>query len=702
MDGRQADQVNGERCRRGFHGYPDALASVSTRPNVVARYLTTFAWVALCAPGLAAAQAPNATGEAWRIVAMPQSSIVFARDGSVLGEIGTQWRSSVPLRTMPKYLPQAFVAVEDHRFYEHDGVDLIGVAGAVKDMVRGQMRGASTITQQLVGNMHPDLVDRRDMSPLRKLREQSAAREMERRYSKEQILEAYLNFIPFGRRYYGVDAAARYYFGKPAARLTLSEAAALASMPKGPALYDPIKHPARVKARRNLVLGLMAQQGYITAQQAQAAKAESLVTAPPATLLQAPYFMDVVRTQMDRQGLSLGTSGLRVFTTLDPALQRSAAEALARVTADFEKRPKYRHPTMEKHVKGTSGYLQGAVVAMEPFSGEVRALIGGRDYVESAFNRAVNGMRQPGSSFKPFVYATAIEHGIMPNAIVADTAIAIPLPNRTIYKPKNSDGEFKGLLSLRDALAFSRNPVAVQLGLSLQMDTVIALAHRLGIDSPIAPFPSSAIGASVVQPLDLVAAYATFANLGTKVDPRFVLRVEDGNGRVVWQPPPQAWVQVMQPAVAFIVRDMLRDVVERGTATVVRETLPDTIPVAGKTGTTDNNTDVWFVGMTPEIVTGVWLGFDKPTRIADAAVGGTLAAPIFARTVQALYVDRPSAPWLAPEGVVPVLFDRSTGSPARAETPLESLYTEYFLEGTEPEPLRTLRRAMRSAALAIQ
>lgn len=668
---------------------------------MVARYLTKVRWLALCVPMLAAGQAPNGTGEAWRIISAPQSSLVFARDGSVLGEIGTRWRSSIPLRAMPKYLPQAFIAVEDHRFYEHDGVDLIGVAGAVKDVLRGQMRGASTITQQLVGNMHPDIIDRRDMSPLRKLREQAAAREMEKHYTKEQILEAYLNFIPFGRRYYGVDAAARYYFGKPAARLTLSEAAALAAMPKGPALFDPIRYPARVKARRNLILGLMADQGYITPQQAQAARAESLVTAPPVRL-PAPYFLDVVRTQMDRQGLSLGTNGLRVFTTLDPVLQQSAAAALASVTAEFEKRPKYRHPTMAKHVKGTGGYLQGAVVALEPFSGEVRALIGGRDYVESAFNRAVNGMRQPGSAFKPFVYATAIEHGIMPNAIVADTAIAIPLPNRTIYKPKNSDGEFKGLMSLRDALAFSRNPVAVQLALQLQIDTIIGLAHRLGIDSPIAPVPSSAIGASVVRPLDLVAAYATFANLGTKVDPRFVLRVEDATGRIVWQQPPQAWEQVMRPAVAFIVRDMLRDVVERGTATVVRQTLPDSIPVAGKTGTTDNNTDVWFVGMTPEIVTGVWLGFDKPTTIADAAVGGTLAAPIFAKTVHALYTDGPAAPWLAPQGVVPVLFDRSNGSPARAETPLESLYTEYFLDGTEPEPLRTLRRALRSAAMAIQ
>ncbi len=644
--------------------------------------------------------AQGAAAEPWRIVQAPQSSIVFARDGAVLGEIGTQWRSSVPLRSLPKYVTQAFIAVEDQRFYEHDGVDLIGVAGAVKDIVRGQPRGASTITQQLVGNMHPDIIDRTDRSPLRKLREQSAAREMERHYTKDQILEAYLNFIHFGRRYYGIDAAARYYFGKPAARLTLSEAATLAAMPKGPALYDPIRHSTRTKTRRNLVLALMAQQGFITAQQAQTAKSESLTTAPPSNIEQAPYFLDVVRTQLERAGLPLATGGLRVFTTLDPALQRSARAALASVTAEFEKRPGYRHPTLAKHTKGTIGYLQGAVIAMEPYTGEVRALIGGRDYAESAFNRAVNGMRQPGSAFKPFVYATAIERGMTPSAIVADTAIAIPLPNRTIYRPKNSDGEFRGLLSLRDALTYSRNPVAVQLAQTLQMDTVIALAHRLGIDSPIAPYPSSAIGASVVQPLDLVAAYASFANLGVRVEPRFLMRVEDAAQRVVWQPPAPTWDQVLEPAVAFIVRDMLRDVVLRGTATVVRQSLPDSIPVAGKTGTTDNNTDVWFVGMTPEIVAGVWLGFDKPTRITAAAAGGTLAAPIFARILQALYTDRAAAPWLPPEGVVPVLFDRAHGSPATPATPIEMLYTEYFLDGTEPEPLRTLRRAMRAALQA--
>ncbi|MGQ0537515.1 MAG: transglycosylase domain-containing protein [Gemmatimonadaceae bacterium] len=669
---------------------------------MVAWHITSIIGLTLSlVPALAAGQGAasrSGTGEAWRIVAAPQSSIVYGRDSSLLGEIGRQWRSSVALRTLPKYVPQAFIAVEDQRFYEHDGVDLIGVAGAVKDIVRGQPRGASTITQQLVGNMHPDVINRADRSPLRKLREQNAAREMERHYTKEQILEAYLNFIHFGRRYYGVDAAARHYFGKAAEHLTLAEAATLAAMPKGPALYDPVRHPERATARRNLVLALMAQQGHITREQAAAARREPLVTAAPRSVEYAPYFLDVVRVQMEREGFALGSAGLRVYTTLDPLLQRSAREALAGVTADFESRKGYRHPTLAKHAKGTTGYLQGVVIALEPHTGDVRALIGGRDYAESSYNRAVNAMRQPGSAFKPFVYAGAIERGLSPNAVVADTPIALTLPNGKQYKPRNSDGEFMGLLSLRDALAFSRNPVAVQLGEQLGIDSVTALAQRLGIDSPIAAVPSSAIGASVVQPLDLVAAYAAFANLGVRVEPRFVQRAEDRAGRVVWQSPAPKRTDVMRPAVAFIVRDMMRDVVERGTATLVRRWLPDSIAVAGKTGTSDDNSDVWFVGMTPDIVAGVWLGFDRPRRIAAAAAGGSLAAPIFARALQPLYAARGSAQWLAPAGVVGVLFDRTTGSPATVNTPTDAVYTEYFLDGNEPEPLRSARRAMRWAA----
>ena len=245
--------------------------------------------------GMAAGQDAS-RAEAWRLVPAPQSSLVFARDGSLIGEIGREWRTSVPFRSLPGYLPQAFVAVEDQRFYKHDGVDLVGVAGAMKDNLLGGSRGASTITQQLVGNMHPDIIDRTDRSIGRKLREQSAAREMERHYSKEQILEAYLNQILFGHGWYGVEAAARHYFGKSASRLTLAESAMLAALPKGPANYDPIKFPARAKQRRDLVLSLMAEQKFIAPAVAEAAKREPLRVAPNAGMsVRAPYFVDAVR-----------------------------------------------------------------------------------------------------------------------------------------------------------------------------------------------------------------------------------------------------------------------------------------------------------------------------------------------------------------------------------------------------------------------
>ncbi len=636
------------------------------------------------------------TGEAWRIIPLPQSTVVYARDGAMLGEFGRQVRTSVQLRTLPRHVPTAFIAVEDKRFYQHNGVDVVGIAGALKDAVTGGARGASTITQLLVGNMHPDLIDRSERSGVagveRKVREQKAALEMERQYSKEQILEAFLNTLDFGHGWFGIDAAARHYFGHPASQLTLAEAASLASMPKSPAIYDPIRHADRNRERRNLVLALMAEQGYVTRAQADAASRERVKTVPNGGMAAtAPWVIDVVRVQAERANVPVRDGGYRIYTTIDAALQQAAVDALAEQTAAIEGRAGYRHATYaQAKAKGTSAgarqtsYLQGAVVAVEPSSGEVRALVGGRDYQDSPFNRAVDAQRQPGSSFKPIVYAAAIAAGLPPNAPVGDTAIAIPLANGQTYRPENSDNAFLGLIPLREALTRSRNPVAVQLWQLLGADTVTALAHRMGIRATIAPYPSSAIGASVVQPLDFVTAYATFANLGVAVEPRFVVRVEDRAGRTVWTPtvaPPQL---ALDPRAAFIVRDMMRDVVERGTATSVRKYLPARIPIAGKTGTTNDNVDVWFVGVTPDLVMGAWLGFDRPKTITPGAAGGTLAAPIVGQALGRWYGGREAAPWLPPAGLVAMEIDRQTGLPADAATPAERRYTEYFLDGTQP------------------
>jgi 1A family penicillin-binding protein len=640
-----------------------------------------LAAAAIGAPWVQPLGAQTAT-QAWQIVPQPQSSLVLARDGQLIGELGAQFRVSVPIRTLPAYVGQAFIAVEDQRFYKHDGVDVVGMAAALKDALRGHARGASTITQQLVGNMHPDIIDRADRSIARKIHEQNAAREMERHYDKEQILEAYLNQIHFGHGWYGIEEASRHYFGIPAARLSLAQAATLAALPKGPALYDPVRHPDRARERRDLVLTLMAQQDYVTADAAAAAKAEPVVTAPPMTV--APYVVDVVRREAEADGVPVMNGGYQITTTIDAQLQTLAAEALTSGLARAEARAGFKHPLFASRTPGSSDYLQGTVIAMDPEDGDVLALVGGRSYADSHFDRAINALRQPGSAFKPIVYSTALADTFTASSIVYDTALAIPLDRNGVYRPKNDDGQFLGRMTLREALTRSRNPVAVEIGMAEGIDTVAALAHALGISTPIAPYPSSAIGASAVRPLDLVTAYAAFDNDGSSVTPRFIHRISEATGNVVYTEKSAARDSVLDPRVAFIVRDMMRDVVTRGTATSVRRYVPERIEVAGKTGTTNNDTDAWFVGMTPEIVAGVWVGFDKPVPIAPGAAGGSLAAPIWGDMIGRYYSERSSGEWNLPAGIVAMDFDRDTMAPADSTTLPDRRYTEYFIDGTQP------------------
>ena len=644
----------------------------------------SIAIAALVASGIATPLGAQAASEAWQIVPQPQSTLVLARDGQLIGELGAQFRVSVQIRSLPAYVGEAFIAVEDQRFYKHDGVDMVGMAAAFKDALRGHARGASTITQQLVGNMHPDLIDRADRSISRKIHEQNAAREMERHYDKQQILEAYLNQIHFGHGWYGIEEASRHYFGIPAARLSLAQAATLAALPKGPALYDPVRHPDRARERRDLVLALMVQQGYATAAAAAAAKAEPVVTAPSMGMSAAPYVVDVVRREAEAAGVPVMSGGFQITTTIDARLQTLASDALASGLTRVEARAGYKHPKFATRAVGSIDYLQGAVVAIDPEDGAVLAMVGGRSYADSHFNRALNALRQPGSAFKPIVYAAAIADTLTAGSIVFDTALTIPLDRNGVYRPRNDDGQFLGPMTLRDALVRSRNPVAVQLGMAEGIDTISTLARALGITTPISPYPSSAIGASAVRPLDLVAAYAAFDNDGSSVTPRFIQRIGDASGRVVYTEHAAARDSVLDPRVAFIVRDMMRDVVARGTATSVRRYVPERIEVAGKTGTTNNDTDAWFVGMTPELVAGVWVGFDKPVPIAPGAAGGSVAAPIWGDMIGRYYQQRGTGEWNLPAGIVAVEFDRDRLAPADSTTLPDRRYTEYFLEGTEP------------------
>jgi penicillin-binding protein 1A len=660
------------------------------------RFHTAFAALLTTLPAVAAAQTATrlSTGPVWQLVAQPQSSLVFARDGSLIGEIGRESRTSVSIRTLPKYVGAAFVAVEDQRFYEHDGVDLIGVAGAIKgkifEKITGSNRGgASTITQQLVGNMHPDQIDRRDVSLGRKIREQQAAREMEKHYSKEQILEGYINGIDFGHNWHGVEMASRHYFGKGAAKLTLAEAATLAALPKSPPAYDPSRNPAKAKARRDLILGLMAAQGFVTLADAERAKQEPVVTAPNQGMsAPANYFVDAVRQAAEKAGLNLSSGGFRVHTTADPALQRAAVQALVDGTNKVEQRPGYGHPLLAT-APNKSDALEGVVVALEPSTGDVRALVGGRNYALAPFNRATLSLRQPGSSFKPFVYARALEDTMSAATVVPDTALHIALEGGGEYSPDNSDGKFLGPITMREALIQSRNPVAVQIAITEGLDSMSAFARRAGITTPVAPVPASALGASVVRPLDYVAAYAVWANLGSSIEPRLITRVEDPQGRIVYQRPPSIPQSVMDPRVAFIMRDMMRDAAERGTGGPARRVVPASVPIAGKTGTTNDNVDVWFMGMTPDLVAGVWLGFDRPKTITPGAAGGSLAAPIWGAMMASYYAGRPApARWTPPVGLLTAELNRLTGQLADSTTPPAQRYTEYFIPGTEPPALR--------------
>mgnify|MGYP002780594379 FL=1 len=681
-----ADQrgARGVSCRMRWCRLSDR--SLLARGPVASRALALLTMLggALSA-GPLAAQGGRAPVEPWQIVPLPQSSLVLARDGSLLGTIGDARRLSIRLADLPRYVGQAFVAVEDKRFYQHDGVDLVGVAAAIKDAATsGDVRGASTITQLLVGNMHPELIDRRDRSIARKLREQSAARELEKRYNKAQILEAFLNVIPFGRGLYGIEMASRHYFGKPASQLTIAEAASLAAMPKSPVQYDPVREPERNRTRRNTVLALMREQGYLTDAQASAAQRSPLRTAPDFGVVPAPWVLDIVRVQAQRAGVALADGGFTVHTTIDPALQRAASRALVEEIADMEARPGWPHGKCAAGARRERACLEGAVVVVDPWTGDVRALVGGRDHVASSFNRAVDGNRQPGSAFKPFVYAAAIAAGLPANLPVADTAIALSLPEGRTYAPTNADGRFLGALPMRDALALSRNPVAVELALTVGLDSVQATARRAGLRAPIAPYPSSALGASVVQPLNFVASYAPFTNGGLAVTTRFIDHIEDRGGRTVHAVPRAAPARALDPRVAFVVRDMMRDAVERGTGVAARRAVPASIPLAGKTGTTNDNADVWFVGVTPDLVAGAWLGFDTPRTITPGAGGGSLAAPIVGRVLAASTPARSASAWAPPAGVVATVLDRETGRPAGPDVAAGQRYTEWFLEGTEP------------------
>lgn len=666
----------------------------------------TFRAALAAALALAAGSAAPARAQAPDDVAItrpPQSTVVYDRTGGLIGEIGPQFRTWVRIVDLPQYVGHAFVAVEDHRFYQHDGVDVVGVVGALRDNIfrGGRPRGASTITQQLVGAM--GLVDRRELNLDRKVREARLARALERRHNKAEILEAYLNYILFGHGWYGIEAASRHYFGKRAADLTIAEAAALASLPKSPVGYDPRTYPAAALRRRNTVLRLMRDQNYITELQYRQALGHPLRVVPDdGYSVRAPYVLEWVRQWLaERYGLTaVNTAGFEVTTTIDPDLQRAANEAVTRGLARVESLPGYRWPRYGARGAavrtGRTPYLQGSLVAIDPASGDVLALVGGRDFRDSEFNRMVQGRRQAGSAFKPFVYATAFSLGVTPAEILPDTAVSWPQPDGTVWSPENSDGRFAGPVTARTALMRSINVATIRLAERVGIDSVIATAHRLGVTTGIPPYLPTAIGAASVSPLELVSAYGAFATLGTHVPSRVVTLARDSIRTPLYEAQPPVADSVIDPRVAFQVVSLLRDAAERGTGTAARRAVDPVVPIAGKTGTTNDNADVWFIGFTPNLVGGVWIGFDHPQTITPGAFGGTLAAPIWGQFAQAAYSESLAIPqpWQPPAGLVALTVRRRDGVPVDSGVAGDSVVTEYFLEGTEPTPRAIVTRLL--------
>lgn len=671
------------------------MATVHRLPLLV----TVLSTVWLIAPA-SAQQAPSCA----MIVRPPQSTVVYDRDGGLLAEIGTESRSWIRIVDLPAYVGQAFVATEDRRFYQHDGVDVVGVIGAIRDNILHGFgsRGASTITQQLVGAMN--CVDRRDISLARKAREAEFARGLERRHTKSEILEGYLNYINFGHGWYGVESAARHYFGKRAAELSLAEVAVLAALPKSPGGYDPRANPGAAIRRRNTVLALMEAQGYISAVQRNTAATTPLRTVPnEGYSVRAPYVAEWVRQWLiERYGLSaVNASGMIVFTTVDAYLQAAAESALTRGLARVESLPGYRWPRYgaPRAPTATRGartpYLQGLMVGLDPANGDVLALVGGRDFRDSEFNRATQGLRQAGSAFKPFVFAAALAQGIDPTLLLEDAPIDLPRGDGTRWLPENSDGTWSGKVTMRTALVRSINIPTIHLALRAGMDSVVATARRMGVSTAIPPFPATAIGAADVRPLDLIGAYAGFAGLGVSVPPRVVMLVQDAAGTPIYEAPAITPQSVLDPRTAYQVTSMLQDAVRRGTGTAARAGLPDSLPVAGKTGTTNDNADVWFVGYTPNLVAGVWLGFDQRQTITRSAFGGTLAAPIWNLFARRAFQRRPiPAPWVVPPGLVAVRVRRSDGLMASNDT-TDATVNEYFVEGTEPTTGAVAQRVLR-------
>jgi len=740
----------------------------------------------------------------------PVMTRFHAADGGLMAEFATNRRLYLPIQSVPDLVREAFISAEDKNFFSHFGLDPEGLARALvnnaKNIGSGRRpEGASTITQQVAKNF----LLTSDATLQRKVKEAILSLRIEKAYSKEHILELYLNEIYLGRGAYGIAAAALTYFNKSVGELALHEVAYLAALPKGPGNYDPFKFTDRALDRRNWVIGRMVENGYVTEEEAQIAKQKPLdirLRGRDSYIFAADYFTEEVRRQLvARYGsTALYEGGLSVRTTLDPQTQKLAREALQRGLIKFDqnygwrgawhhldiggyvdwgvplaeieplldvpewqlavvlgttrdgvqiglqpsktpagqvveervegeisardmkwaqrvidargRRQTVKNPSevfargdvvfVEKKAGTENGYLlrqppkvQGALVAMEPLTGRILAMVGGFSYAQSEFNRATQAYRQPGSSFKPFVYAAALDNGYTPASVVLDGPVEIDQGPAGIWRPKNFGGEFAGPSTLRYGIERSRNLMTVRLANDLGMETVAEYAERFGIYDRMQPVLAMSLGAGETTVLRMVTAYAVLANGGRSITPSMVDRIQDRYGRTIYrhdnrtchycnektwdnQPEPElvdAREQVLDPMTAYQITSMMQGVVQRGTAARLNYLGH---PIAGKTGTTNDSKDAWFVGFTPDLVVGVFIGYDQPRSLGYGGTGSSLAAPIFGDFVEHTLKDAPKVDFRMPRGMTRIAIDRRTGM--QAQDGDEEVMVEAFKPGTGP------------------
>jgi penicillin-binding protein 1A len=627
-----------------------------------------------------------------------ETSFVYDKDGKEIAELhGEQNRIPVSIDKVPDSLKNAFIAIEDQYFYQHKGINVRSILGALwADIMHGSYhRGASTITQQLVKNafLSPE------KTPKRKAQEAWLAIQLERHYTKNKILEFYLNQIYFGHSAYGVESAAEIYFGKSVDQLDLAESAMLAGIPKSPSIYSPYLNFDKAKERQEIVLNAMVERNFITREQAEMAKKEKikLVGLKNAKAdYKAPFFTDYVIQELAAQlqkefGITedeaynkIYNEGLKIYTTVDMKIQEAAEKALSD--------PK-NYPYSKEDKNGVP-QPQAAAVVIDPHTGYIKAMVGGREHQQKlGFNRASQAFRQPGSAFKPIaVYTAAIDMGYTAATVIDDSPVSYPSGSGKAWTPENYTNDYKGLTTIRTAITNSVNVVAVKVLKNIGIDRGIEYAQKLGIKDLVLSGRKNdrqltiALGGLTkgVTPLELASAYGTLANQGVHIEPVAILKVIDKNGRTLIENKPDQWSAVSKQ-VAFIVTDMLRSVVIEGTGKRLAS-LP--FPVAGKTGTTSDSKDVWFVGYTPQLVAAVWMGHDEPTPMSHVA-GGYQPALMWKQIMTVAQKDLPVQNFSKPDGIVgPINVCVDSG-----KIPTELCYKdprgprvrgEYFIKGTEP------------------